>query len=729
MGRFAHVAVSAALCLTAILNWFAAVDVWAQERNAPLADITAIQHIVFIIKENRTFDSMFGTYPGANGATTAILSTGQVIPLPHEPDAISRDLDHSWSGAVNAIDNGKMDKFDIGRQCNLNGDYLCLAQHTQQDIPNYFAYAKHFVLADRMFASAKAPSFPNHLYTVAADAGGAVGNPRMKGTNWGCDYLPGTHFATVDVHGVLTYQAPCLDFQTLADSLETAGISWKYYAPPKGEGGYIWPTLDAIDHIRNGPLWGERVVPDTQFVTDALSGQLPSVSWLTTNAGQSEHPPSSICEGENWTVDQLNAVMQGPDWNSTVVFVVWDDFGGFYDHVAPPSIDQYGLGMRVPLLIISPYSMAGQVSHTTYEFSSLLKFVERRFGLSALSARDESASDMRDSFTFTQLPLPPLVLTKRSCYPASPVALAFMPQKVGTPSSIQTVLLTNFGSSPLTFTSAKASEDYSAVQTCPNHIQPGKSCKIQVTFSPHVPGPCPGTLTITDSDPSSPQVVSLTGSGTQVSLSPTTIDFGTRPLNLDSVGRSATLTNLGTAPISGFSFSVSGDYSQTNTCGSTLPGRASCLITTTFAPTMAGRRPGTITISDDDGASPQVLTVTGVGTVLSVLPPSLNFPAQPVHTTSSIKTVSFTNRGSTVLNVTSVVLTGTVGTTGGDLFPEVNTEEFAQTNNCISLAPGASCTFSLTFTPNTLGKRVGELAVSYDQADSPSLIPLSGRGD
>src|SRR5215831_9219256 len=121
MGRIAHVAVSAALWLTAILNWFAvALPVFAQERNASPADISVIQHIVFIIKENRTFDNMFGTYPGANGATTAILSTGQVIPLPHEPDAISRDLDHSWSGAVNAIDNGKMDKFDIGRQCNLN---------------------------------------------------------------------------------------------------------------------------------------------------------------------------------------------------------------------------------------------------------------------------------------------------------------------------------------------------------------------------------------------------------------------------------------------------------------------------------------------------------------------------------------------------------------------------------------------------------------------------------
>jgi len=701
----------------------------AQNSAAQPLDITAISHIVIIVKENRTFDNLFGTYPGADGATRAVLSTGHIMPLKHGPDYLPRDLDHSWSGAVDAIDHGRMDRFDVGRDCNMNGDFLCLSQYQQQDIPNYFAYATHFVLADRMFASTKAPSFPNHLYTVAADAGNAVSNPKMKGTNWGCDYLPGTQFAAVDARGVLTYQAPCLDLQTLADSLESAGISWKYYAPPEGADGYVWSTLDAIDHIRNGPLWGERVVPDTQFVTDAVGGQLPSVSWLTTNSVQSEHPPSSLCEGENWTVDQLNAVMQGPDWNSTVVFVVWDDFGGFYDHVPPPSIDQYGFGMRVPLLIISPYALAGHVSHTNYEFSSLLKFVETRYNLSPLSPRDSSASNMLDSFDFNQSPLPPLVLTKHSCNPASPLRLAFPPQSVGTPSPIQTVLLSNSGSSPLTFISAITSGDYSSVQTCPRQIQHGRSCKIQVTFTPKAPGARPGTLTITDSDPSSPQVVSLTGLGTNLSLVPSTIDFGNRPVNRDSIPRSATLTNLGTSPISGFSISVGGDYSQSNTCGSTLLGGAHCSITATFAPTVTGRRPGTITILNDDGASPQLLTLTGVGTLLSIAPTKVNFPAQRVGTRSPIKTVMFTNRGSIPINITGVAVTGTVGTSGANLFPGVNTEEFIQTNNCGSLEPGMSCAYSLTFIPNTIGMRIGELTVSFDQADSPSVIPLSGRGE
>jgi phospholipase C len=133
----------------------------AQVAQAP--NISAIKHIVFIIKENRTFDNLFGTFPGADGATTATLSTGQTIPLGRTPDSLSRDIDHSWSGTLQAMDYGKMDRFDAGRDCNMNGDLLCLTQYQQKDIPNYFAYANHFVLSDRTFASTKAPSFPNHL--------------------------------------------------------------------------------------------------------------------------------------------------------------------------------------------------------------------------------------------------------------------------------------------------------------------------------------------------------------------------------------------------------------------------------------------------------------------------------------------------------------------------------------------------------------------------------------
>jgi phospholipase C len=218
----------------------------------------------------------------------------------------------------------------------------------------------------------------------------------------------------MDSKGEISKEPPCFDFPTLADRLETANVSWKYYAPSRGEEGYAWSAFDAIKHIRNTSLWTSKVVPDAQFVEDARNGRLPAVSWLVTGVA-SEHPPYSTCKGENWSVEQLNAVMEGPDWASTAVFITWDDFGGFYDHVPPPSVDRFGLGPRVPLLIISPYARKGKVSHTQYEFSSFLSLVEKRFFLAPLTERDSKANDMLDSFDFTQHPLPPLVLNPRSC--------------------------------------------------------------------------------------------------------------------------------------------------------------------------------------------------------------------------------------------------------------------------------------------------------------------------
>jgi phospholipase C len=265
-----------------------------------------------------------------------------------------------------------------------------------------------------MFSSLTGPSFPNHLYTVGAQSGGAINNPNKTKGSWGCDSDDGALVQVMDERGTITQQFPCFDFQTVADSLETAHITWKYYAPRYGEGGYIWNALDAIKHIRQTDLWTTRVAHDSQFADDAKNGRLPAVSWLVTGRA-SEHPPASLCVGENWTVQQLNAIMAGPDWNTTAVFITWDDFGGFYDHVPPPTVDAFGFGPRVPLLIISPYAKHGYISHTQYEFASLLKFVESRYGLAPLTARDRVANAMLDSFDFTQTPQPPRVLETRTC--------------------------------------------------------------------------------------------------------------------------------------------------------------------------------------------------------------------------------------------------------------------------------------------------------------------------
>jgi phospholipase C len=381
-----------------------------------------IQHIVFIIKENRSFDTLFGTFAGADGATSGVTSTGQRMQLRRTPVIMPRDLGHSWADAHLAMDNGKMDQFDLVSSGNVDGDFLSMSQFLDADIPNYWSYAEHFVLADRMFSSLAGPSYPNHLYAVAAQSGGAIDVPTQGATpapflTWGCDADEGATVQVMDPNGTVSLQFPCFDMPTLADSLEAAGVSWSFYAPTQGQEGYIWSALDYISHIRFGPLWSQRVVPSTQFVSDAASGALPAVSWLVPDMPVSDHPRSKvgICDGENWTVQQINAVMQGPAWPTTAIVLLWDDFGGFYDHVTPPWVDQFGFGPRVPMIVISPYVKEGTVSHTIYEFSSVLQLVETRYGLSPLTKRDAQANSLLDMFDFTQVPASRLILPLRTC--------------------------------------------------------------------------------------------------------------------------------------------------------------------------------------------------------------------------------------------------------------------------------------------------------------------------
>jgi phospholipase C len=391
--------------------------------EAQLAGLRSkIQHIVFIIKENRSFDHMFGTFPNADGATSGHISTGEEMVLRRAADRTPRDLGHEWEDAHTAIDNGKMDRFDLVGNGSIRNDFLSMTQFLEEDIPNYWSYAEHFALADHMFSSLAGPSFPNHLYTVAAQSGGVISNPNAL--NWGCDAPAATTAAVMDSSGNVARQFPCFRFQTVADKLETAGVPWRYYAPAKGQIGYIWSALNAFDHIRNSSLWDSRVRTEEQFLADATSGTLPAVSWLVPDWSVSDHPtraiPSgpatlSMCEGENWTVQHINAIMQSDQWSSTVIVLVWDDFGGFYDHVPPPNVDHFGLGPRVPMLVLSPYVKEASVSHTTYEFSSVLQLIENRFRLKALSNRDVEANSLLDMFDFTQVPAPPLVLQPRIC--------------------------------------------------------------------------------------------------------------------------------------------------------------------------------------------------------------------------------------------------------------------------------------------------------------------------
>jgi phospholipase C len=675
------------------------------------AGLTKIQHIIFIIKENRTFDTYFGTYPGADGATSATISTGQVIPLGHTPDQTPRDIaGHGWYDAIAGTDNGAMDQFDLIPGASINGDMLGLTQLTQKDIPNYFAYAQNFVLADKMYSSMKGASWANHLYLVGAQAGGAFTIPKTTVNSWGCDANPTASVQVWDADDTVSAPFPCFDFQTLADELQAAGISWKFYAPPQSDPSYVYSALDGINHIRFGPLWTTNVVSDTQFATDAKNGNLPAVSWVVMRATSNEHPPSGSCAGENWTVAQMNALMQGSDWSTSAVFLTWDDFGGFYDHVPPPTLDKFGLGPRVPLLIISPYAKKNFVSHTQYEFSSVLKFIEERYGLSALTERDATANDTTDSFDFTQTARGPFILQQHTC----PFINSTTNVGVGVLGKVTTTKLNFFNrsSTTLTMNGITASGNFSQTNTCPTTLAKGASCAITVNFSPTATGVRTGTISVQDSDPSSPQVTQLRGTGTSIFLTvPKTFP---RVVLGSSSSQTYTLTNSGSATLNVSSITTRGDFTDTTTCKKQVAPGTSCLITVKFSPTQSGNRYGALFVRSDDAYSPYVAVVQGSGQSISLNPTKLTFAGQAVGTTSAPQTSTVKNPSSTQ----NLVL-GTISATG----------DFSSSSNCpTSLLPGATCTVSTTFTPSVTGTRTGVTDVISSDFNSPALINLTGSG-
>ena len=388
-----------------------------------------IDHVIVVVKENHTFDNYFGKFPGADGATTAKLSDGTVIPLGHTPTVMTRDLCHKHPCALTAWDHGKMDGLDKVPKANDGGDHLAFTQYDEADIPNYWAYARRFVLADHAFANVLGPSFPGHLFTIAAQAGWSIDNPSwdLPLTKWGCDDPGSTTDDVLDNGQCDVLQVkPCFGFPTIPDVLPK-GISWRFYGsrlPPLL--GEVWSMFDAINAVRNGPHWKTDVVPEANFVKDVQAGTLPNVTWLVDQDLDSEHPPEVVCQGENWTVDRLNAVMQSPLWKHTAIVITWDDWGGFYDHVPPPrqygcdKDNPYGLGFRVPLLVVSPYAKRGYVMHGVAEQASIARMIERIFDAPTLSsldpaAQDGQANDLSDAFDFSQPPQEPLVLPHRDC--------------------------------------------------------------------------------------------------------------------------------------------------------------------------------------------------------------------------------------------------------------------------------------------------------------------------
>lgn len=700
-----------------LLSSLAPEAVVAQQESLP-AGLSNIQHVVFIVKENRGFDEYFGTFPGANGATSGLTSTGQMIPLGQTPDALGNDICHDWGCLLAMMDYGRMDHSDLDPTCTQAGRLMCFSQMTQANIPNYFTYARNFVLADNNFSSIHGTSFPNHVYTIAASSAGFIGQAHLP-TNFslhevGCSADPTANAEVIDQYGNISNQYPCVDIQTLGDSLTAAGINWTSYAP----GHVIFNAYEAINHYYNNPtLWNQHVVTYQQFASDAQAGKLPAVSWLVAN-NESEHPPFSTCDGENWTVQQINAIMQGPDWNSTAIFLTWDDPGGFYDHVPPPYEDQFGLGQRVPLLIISPYVKAGYISHTQYEAASVLKFIEERFGLAPLTERDANANDTLDSFDFSQTPLPPLILSTRSC-PVTESSQTFQPQLVGTTSPVYQIGVSNPIEQTMTISSIVTTGDFAETDNCNVPITGDNFCTLNVTFRPTTGGTRTGTITITDTAAGSPHVIALNGIGTHVSLSPAgVLRFPGEPVGTPAPTQTVTFTNTGTGPITVSSVATTGDFNQTNTCGKVLAA-GTCQVIVTFTPTAIGTRFGTLTFTDNSASSPQVINLTGTGVDLTPSTNTLSFGNVGVLTSSAPQSVTITNVSSTSVPLISISIGG-VSDYG----------DFTQTNNCPNPIPaGGNCTIQVVFTPTRLLLSNGSvLLVRFTSADSPLAVTLIGTG-
>jgi len=309
---------------------------------------TPIQHVVIFFKENHGFDNYFGTFPGANGDAT----------LPHLSDPPTVDPVHTHEAWLKRATNA------------VKGQYH------QADIPNYFSLAKQFTLCDNYYTDVAGPSTPNHLMMIAAHSP-IIANPH---------------------HNDPKNIQPPFNIPSLPENLQAAGLKWKNY------GGYAFDYITKLKHSPNSVLAG-------QFAADAAAGKLANVSWVYGPKNLSEHPTENVADGDAWTAAQIKAIIKGGLWGSTAIFITWDDWGGWYDHVTPTEVEkwtdgtQFRYGNRVGCVAVSPYAKSGHISKVLQSHVSVVKFCETIFGLKAINNRDKTANDMMDCFDFTQKPL------------------------------------------------------------------------------------------------------------------------------------------------------------------------------------------------------------------------------------------------------------------------------------------------------------------------------------
>ena len=412
-----------------------------ETHESSLPGIHKIKHVIIIMQENRSFDSYFGTFPGVDGIPRESGKFDVCVPDPvnrdcakpyHDRNDRNGDYPHGAVDAVADIDGGRMDGFVVQAKSSAAMGY-----HNGKDIPNYWAYAREFVLHDRMFEPIASWSLPEHLFQVSEwsaictkhDDPGSCKNELIN------PILPPSFGRTTP--------APIYAWTDLTYLLHQNGVSWGYYVlegtEPDCEDDEetnclpvrqnaktpgIWNPLPYFDTVKNdGEI--ENVQTLDNFLLEAEHGTLPQVSWIAPSGDVSEHAPALVSAGQTFVTHLINTVMNGPNWKDCAIFLAWDDWGGFYDHVVPPTVDQNGYGLRVPSMVISPYAKRGFIDHQTLSFDAFVKFIEDDFLNGQridpkTDGRPDPRPDVRENspvlgdlardFDFDQAPRKPLIL-------------------------------------------------------------------------------------------------------------------------------------------------------------------------------------------------------------------------------------------------------------------------------------------------------------------------------